>query len=123
MKVALALGVLVLCMGVGVNVMHFVETLEWFNPLYLPVMSGTTVGSETEHFPLRMVGFLYHFRSLSLHFLLLEHCFTYQRLERIGVTGRWKIRCLVRIQLFLSFLQRTLKIINQVVLCIDILCT
>ncbi|CAH9079494.1 unnamed protein product [Cuscuta europaea] len=44
MKVTLALGVVVLCIGVGVVVMHFVERLGWLDSLYLSVMSVTTVG-------------------------------------------------------------------------------
>uniref|UniRef100_A0A6N2M6I3 Potassium channel domain-containing protein n=1 Tax=Salix viminalis TaxID=40686 RepID=A0A6N2M6I3_SALVM len=44
MKVGLALGVVVLCIGVGVAFMHFVESLGWLDSLYLSVMSVTTVG-------------------------------------------------------------------------------
>ncbi|KAL9224415.1 hypothetical protein vseg_000448 [Gypsophila vaccaria] len=44
MKVALALGVVFLCIGVGAGVMHFVEELGWVDSLYLSVMSVTTVG-------------------------------------------------------------------------------
>ncbi|XP_059669179.1 two-pore potassium channel 3-like [Cornus florida] len=44
MKVGLALGVVVLCIGVGVAVMHFVERLGWLDSFYLSVMSVTTVG-------------------------------------------------------------------------------
>ncbi|XVE51558.1 hypothetical protein DITRI_Ditri02bG0051600 [Diplodiscus trichospermus] len=44
MKVGLALGVVVLCIGIGVCVMHFVESLGWLDSFYLSVMSVTTVG-------------------------------------------------------------------------------
>ncbi|OWM73045.1 hypothetical protein CDL15_Pgr001159 [Punica granatum] len=44
MKVGLALGVVVLCIGIGAGVMHFVERLGWLDSLYLSVMSVTTVG-------------------------------------------------------------------------------
>ncbi|KAI7744945.1 hypothetical protein M8C21_016844, partial [Ambrosia artemisiifolia] len=44
MKVGLALGVVVLCIGLGVGVMHFVENLGWLDCFYLSVMSVTTVG-------------------------------------------------------------------------------
>lgn len=44
MKVGLALGVVVLCIGIGVAVMHFVERLDWLDSFYLSVMSVTTVG-------------------------------------------------------------------------------
>uniref|UniRef100_A0A0D6QRI6 Potassium channel domain-containing protein n=1 Tax=Araucaria cunninghamii TaxID=56994 RepID=A0A0D6QRI6_ARACU len=44
MKVALALGVVILCIGVGTLVMHFAEDLGWTDAFYLSVMSVTTVG-------------------------------------------------------------------------------
>ncbi|XP_073018932.1 two-pore potassium channel 3-like [Primulina eburnea] len=44
MKVSLALGVVVLCIGTGVAFMHFVERLDWMDSFYLSVMSVTTVG-------------------------------------------------------------------------------
>ncbi|GAA0185493.1 ion channel [Lithospermum erythrorhizon] len=44
MKVGLALGVVVLCIGVGVAFLHFVERLDWLDSFYLSVMSVTTVG-------------------------------------------------------------------------------
>ncbi|XAR72434.1 hypothetical protein NMG60_11019063 [Bertholletia excelsa] len=44
MKVALALGVVVLCIGIGAFVMHFLEDLVWLDSFYLSVMSVTTVG-------------------------------------------------------------------------------
>ncbi|XP_072969109.1 two pore potassium channel c [Typha angustifolia] len=44
MKVALALGVVVLCVGVGAFVLRFVERLGWLDAFYLSVMSVTTVG-------------------------------------------------------------------------------
>lgn len=42
MKVVLALGVEVLCIGTGVSVMHFVEKLRWLDAFYLSLMSVTT---------------------------------------------------------------------------------
>ncbi|XP_051128225.1 two-pore potassium channel 3-like [Andrographis paniculata] len=44
MKVALALGVVILCIGIGACAMHFVEKLNWLDSFYLSVMSVTTVG-------------------------------------------------------------------------------
>ncbi|GKU92496.1 hypothetical protein SLEP1_g6210 [Rubroshorea leprosula] len=44
MKVGLALGVVILCIGIGVGGMHFVEKLGWLDAFYLSVMSVTTVG-------------------------------------------------------------------------------
>ncbi|XP_076941739.1 two-pore potassium channel 3-like [Bidens hawaiensis] len=43
-KVGLALGVVVLCIGLGVAVLHYVEKLGWLDSCYLSVMSVTTVG-------------------------------------------------------------------------------
>ncbi|KAF8369907.1 hypothetical protein HHK36_032062 [Tetracentron sinense] len=44
MKVGLALGVVVSCIGTGALVLYFVEDLEWVDSIYLSVMSVTTVG-------------------------------------------------------------------------------
>eukprot|EP01018_Ginkgo_biloba_P023635 Gb_22039 [translate_table: standard] len=44
MKVALALGVVIVCIGAGTAIMHIVEGLGWVDSLYLSVMSVTTVG-------------------------------------------------------------------------------
>ncbi|KAK4492668.1 hypothetical protein RD792_003488 [Penstemon davidsonii] len=44
LKVGLALGVVVLCIGIGTLVLYYVEGLDWVDSLYLSVMSVTTVG-------------------------------------------------------------------------------
>ncbi|KAI4981625.1 hypothetical protein ZWY2020_022117 [Hordeum vulgare] len=44
MKVALALGVVAICVGVGVTVLRKVESMGWLDVVYLAVMSVTTVG-------------------------------------------------------------------------------
>ncbi|PSS28992.1 Two-pore potassium channel like [Actinidia chinensis var. chinensis] len=44
LKVGLALGVVVLCIGIGAAFMHYVEKLVWLDSFYLSVMSVTTVG-------------------------------------------------------------------------------
>ncbi|KAJ3683444.1 hypothetical protein LUZ60_013671 [Juncus effusus] len=44
LKVALSIGVVVLCVGVGAAVLCFIEKLDWLNAFYLSVMSVTTVG-------------------------------------------------------------------------------
>uniref|UniRef100_A0A2N9FZK1 Potassium channel domain-containing protein n=1 Tax=Fagus sylvatica TaxID=28930 RepID=A0A2N9FZK1_FAGSY len=44
LKVGLALGVVVLCIGMGTLVLYFVEDLDWIDSFYLSVMSVTTVG-------------------------------------------------------------------------------
>ncbi|GFQ01992.1 two-pore potassium channel 5 [Phtheirospermum japonicum] len=44
LKVGLALGVVVLCIGVGALVLYLVEGLDWVDSIYLSVMSVTTVG-------------------------------------------------------------------------------
>ncbi|MBA0802449.1 hypothetical protein Gohar_012736, partial [Gossypium harknessii] len=44
LKVGLALGVVVLCIGIGSLILYFVESLDWVDSIYLSVMSVTTVG-------------------------------------------------------------------------------
>ncbi|BAT86199.1 hypothetical protein VIGAN_04382600 [Vigna angularis var. angularis] len=44
LKVGLALGVVVLCIGIGCLVLYFVEGLDLVDSIYLSVMSVTTVG-------------------------------------------------------------------------------
>ncbi|KAL2556460.1 Two-pore potassium channel 5 [Forsythia ovata] len=44
LKVGLALGVVVLCIGIGALVLYFLEHLDWVDSIYLSVMSVTTVG-------------------------------------------------------------------------------
>ncbi|XP_038978432.1 two-pore potassium channel 5-like [Phoenix dactylifera] len=44
MKVALAIGVVLLCIGAGTLALYLVEDLDWMDSLYLSVMSVTTVG-------------------------------------------------------------------------------
>eukprot|EP00250_Pteridium_aquilinum_P009091 c18436_g2_i1 orf=170-1777(+) len=44
LKVALAFGVVVVCIGVGTFVLHYLETLGWLDSFYLACMSVTTVG-------------------------------------------------------------------------------
>ena len=44
LKVGLALGVVVMCIGIGALVLCFMEDLNWIDSIYLSVMSVTTVG-------------------------------------------------------------------------------
>jgi len=44
LKVGLALGVVVLCIGIGTLVLYSLEDLDWIDSVYLAVMSVTTVG-------------------------------------------------------------------------------
>ncbi|KAI3759992.1 hypothetical protein L1987_50380 [Smallanthus sonchifolius] len=44
LKVCLALGVVLLSIGIGTVVLYFVERLDWIDSLYLSVLSVTTVG-------------------------------------------------------------------------------
>ncbi|CAN1292889.1 Two-pore potassium channel 5 [Linum perenne] len=44
LKVGLALGVVVLCVGMGALVLYSVEDMDWIDSIYLAVMSVTTVG-------------------------------------------------------------------------------
>jgi potassium channel subfamily K len=43
-KVSLAFGVVIMCIGVGTVVMHFLESMGWLDSFYLSCMSVTTVG-------------------------------------------------------------------------------
>ncbi|CAA7055224.1 unnamed protein product [Microthlaspi erraticum] len=43
-KVALALGVVILSLGLGVLIMHFVERIGWLDSFYYSFMSVTTIG-------------------------------------------------------------------------------
>ncbi|ONK63050.1 uncharacterized protein A4U43_C07F10890 [Asparagus officinalis] len=44
MKVALAVGVVILCIGAGTLALYHIEHLDWMDSVYLSVMSVTTVG-------------------------------------------------------------------------------
>ncbi|KAJ3683916.1 hypothetical protein LUZ60_014143 [Juncus effusus] len=44
MKVGLAVGVVILCIGAGAVALYWIENLDWLDSLYLSVMSVTTVG-------------------------------------------------------------------------------
>ncbi|KAI0511581.1 hypothetical protein KFK09_012211 [Dendrobium nobile] len=44
MKVGIAIGVVVLCVGAGTVALHWLEDLDWIDSFYLAVMSVTTVG-------------------------------------------------------------------------------
>lgn len=44
MKVGIALGAVISCVGLGASVLHFVENYGWLDSLYLSIMSVTTVG-------------------------------------------------------------------------------
>ncbi|KAH7425968.1 hypothetical protein KP509_11G079800 [Ceratopteris richardii] len=44
LKVSLAFGVVIMCLGLGTFVMHYVESLAWLDAFYLSCMSVTTVG-------------------------------------------------------------------------------
>ncbi|KAJ8761312.1 hypothetical protein K2173_001368 [Erythroxylum novogranatense] len=50
MMVALALGVVVLCIGIGGSIMHLVEKLGWLDSFYLSIMLLTTVGYDDRAF-------------------------------------------------------------------------
>lgn len=43
-KVGIAIGALLFCVGLGASVLHFVEKLGWIDSLYVSIMSVTTVG-------------------------------------------------------------------------------
>lgn len=87
MKVGLALGVVVLCIGVGTGVMHFVERLGWLDSFYLSVMSVTTVGYGDRAFK-SMPGRLFASVWLLVSTLAVARAFLYLAEARIDKRHR-----------------------------------
>ncbi|XP_010924086.1 two-pore potassium channel 3 isoform X1 [Elaeis guineensis] len=87
MKVALALGVVVLCIGVGTAVLRFVERLGWLDSFYLSVMSVTTVGYGDRAFK-TMPGRLFASLWLLVSTLAVARAFLYLAEARIDKRHR-----------------------------------
>ncbi|MQM00821.1 hypothetical protein Taro_033565 [Colocasia esculenta] len=87
MKVGLALGVVVLCVGVGAGVMRFVEGLGWLDAVYLSVMSVTTVGYGDRAFE-SMPGRLFASVWLLVSTLAVARAFLYLAEARIDKRHR-----------------------------------
>nr|XP_010921399.1 two-pore potassium channel 3 isoform X2 [Elaeis guineensis] len=87
MKVALALGVVLLCIGVGTAVLRFVEHLGWLDSFYLSVMSVTTVGYGDRAFK-TMPGRLFASLWLLVSTLAVARAFLYLAEARIDKRHR-----------------------------------
>ncbi|KAL1350835.1 hypothetical protein HN51_014828 [Arachis hypogaea] len=82
LKVGLALGVVVLCIGIGGFVLYFVEGLDWVDSIYLSVMSVTTVGYGDRAFKTRQ-GRLFAAIWLLFSTLMVARAFLYLAEARI----------------------------------------
>ncbi|KAH6557505.1 hypothetical protein KP509_1Z110300 [Ceratopteris richardii] len=82
MKVALAFGVVIGCIGVGTIVTHFLETLGWLDSFYLVCMSVTTVGYGDHAFK-TMAGRLFASIWLLVSTLAVARSFLYLAEARI----------------------------------------
>ncbi|PIN20120.1 hypothetical protein CDL12_07194 [Handroanthus impetiginosus] len=95
LKVALALGVVVLCIGMGTLVLYFVECLDWVDSVYLSVMSVTTVGYGDRAFK-TLPGRLFASIWLLLSTLAVARAFLYLAEARIDKRHRkitnWVLR-------------------------------
>ncbi|XP_064939835.1 two-pore potassium channel 3-like [Musa acuminata AAA Group] len=87
MKVALALGVVLLCIGLGTGVLRFVERLGWLDSFYLSVMSVTTVGYGDRAFK-TMPGRLFASLWLLVSTLAVARAFLYLAEARIDKRHR-----------------------------------
>ncbi|CAF1734487.1 unnamed protein product [Brassica napus] len=104
LKVGLALGVVMLCLGFGVLIMHFVERIDWLDSFYFSVMSVTTVGYGDRAFktlPGRLLAAVW----LLVSTLAVARAFCiWLRRGLIRGIGRGLRECLVRTCLSLSSL-------------------
>lgn len=87
LKVGLALGVVVLCIGIGSLVLYFVERLDWIDAIYLSVMSVTTVGYGDRAFK-TLPGRLFAAIWLLVSTLMVARAFLYLAEARIDKRHR-----------------------------------
>ncbi|KAB1228143.1 Two-pore potassium channel 5 [Morella rubra] len=87
LKVGLALGVVVLCIGMGTLVLYFVEDLDWIDSVYLSVMSVTTVGYGDRAF-MTLPGRLFASFWLLFSTLMVARAFLYLAEARIDKRQR-----------------------------------
>ncbi|KAF7827168.1 two-pore potassium channel 5 [Senna tora] len=87
LKVGLALGVVVLCIGIGSLVLYFVEDLDWIDSIYLSVMSVTTVGYGDKAFK-TLPGRLFAAIWLLVSTLMVARAFLYLAEARIDKRHR-----------------------------------
>ncbi|MCL7043163.1 hypothetical protein MKW94_028110 [Papaver nudicaule] len=88
MKVGLAIGVVILCIGVGALVLHFVEKLDVVDSIYLSVMSVTTVGYGDKAFK-TLQGRLFALLWLLVSTLAVARAFLY--LAELRINRRHRI--------------------------------
>ncbi|KAL5792045.1 hypothetical protein ACOSP7_000639 [Xanthoceras sorbifolium] len=87
LKVGLALGVVVLCVGIGALILFFVEDLDWLDSIYLSVMSVTTVGYGDKAFK-TLLGRLFAAIWLLFSTLMVARAFLYLAEARIDKRHR-----------------------------------
>lgn len=87
LKVGLALGVVLLCIGLGSMVLYFQEDLDWVDSVYLSVMSVTTVGYGDRAFK-TLPGRLFASIWLLLSTLAVARAFLYLAEARIDKRHR-----------------------------------
>lgn len=87
LKVGLALGVVVLCVGIGALILFFVEDLDWLDSFYLSVMSVTTVGYGDKAFK-TLPGRLFAAIWLLVSSLMVARAFLYLAEARIDKRHR-----------------------------------
>ncbi|WOK96059.1 two-pore potassium channel 5-like [Canna indica] len=91
MKVALAVGVVVLCIGAGVVGLYLLEGLNWVDAMYLSVMSVTTVGYGDHAFK-TMTGRIFASFWLLLSTLAVARAFLYLAEARINKRHRMIVK-------------------------------
>ncbi|KAM7275448.1 hypothetical protein ACFE04_017314 [Oxalis oulophora] len=87
LKVGLALGVVVMSIGIGALVLYFIEDLDWIDSIYLSVMSVTTVGYGDRAFQ-TLIGRLFAAVWLLFSTLAVARAFLYLAEARIDKRHR-----------------------------------
>ncbi|MCO5548307.1 hypothetical protein L7F22_001764 [Adiantum nelumboides] len=86
-KVTFAFGVVIMCIGVGTLVMHYLESLGWVDAIYLSCMSVTTVGYGDHAFS-TMAGRVFASAWLLVSTLAVARSFLYLAEARIDKRHR-----------------------------------
>ncbi|KVH94549.1 Ion transport 2 [Cynara cardunculus var. scolymus] len=98
LKVGLALGVVLLSIGMGTVVLFFVEGLDWIDSLYLSVLSVTTVGYGDKAFE-TLPGRLFASIWLLFSTLMVARSFLYLTEARIDKRHRRLANCVLHRQI------------------------